>query len=75
MMYVFFIIITGLAEESSELEDYHLDCHKCKKSLVAGEVAVLADRAGEQAAWHPQCFVCCTCEVSVCMQLEHIVKI
>ncbi|XP_023717877.1 uncharacterized protein LOC111870096 isoform X2 [Cryptotermes secundus] len=54
--------LTGLVDESSELEDYHLDCHKCKKPLLAGEVGVLAERAGEQAAWHPQCFVCCTCE-------------
>jgi hypothetical protein len=66
-----FIIKTGLADKSSELEDYHLDCCKCKKPLLVGEVAVLAERAGEQAAWHPQCFVCSTCEVSVCMQLEH----
>jgi hypothetical protein len=72
---VLFIITTGLGDESSELEGYHLDCRKCKKPLVTGDIAVLAERAGEQAAWHPQCFVCCTCEVSVCKQLEHILKI
>jgi hypothetical protein len=61
---MFLIIITGLGNGSPQLEEYHLDCHKCNKALVAGEVAVLAERAGKQAAWHPQCFVCCTCEVS-----------
>lgn len=55
-------LTAGLVDKSSELEDYHLDCRKCKKTLLAGEVAVLAERAGEQAAWHPQCFVCSTCE-------------
>ncbi|XP_021913698.1 uncharacterized protein LOC110826900 isoform X2 [Zootermopsis nevadensis] len=54
--------LTGLGNGSSQLEEYHLNCHKCNRTIIAGEVAVLAERAGKQAAWHPQCFVCCTCE-------------
>jgi hypothetical protein len=56
--------MTDLGGRSSEHEAYHLECHKCSKALLAGDVAVFAERAGKQAAWHPQCFVCCTCEVS-----------
>jgi len=56
--------MAGLGDGSSQHEEYHLNCHRCDKALLAGEVGVLAERAGKQAAWHPQCFVCCTCEVS-----------
>jgi hypothetical protein len=66
---MFVIILTGIGKESSQLEMYRLDCHTCNKTLLAGEVAVLAERAGKQAAWHPQCFVCCTCEVSAFVSL------
>ncbi|KAK7871731.1 hypothetical protein R5R35_014011 [Gryllus longicercus] len=39
----------------------HLDCRQCGLKLLAGDVAVFAERAGS-AAWHPSCFVCSTCE-------------
>lgn len=54
--------LIGLGDGSLLQEEYHLNCHKCNDVLVSGQVAVLAERAGKQAAWHPQCFVCCTCE-------------
>jgi len=54
--------LTDLGGGSSQHEASHLECHKCSEALLAGDVAVFAERAGKQAAWHPQCFVCCTCE-------------
>ncbi|XP_069684025.1 uncharacterized protein Tes [Periplaneta americana] len=53
--------LSGLGD-STQVEEYRVECHKCKEVLLGGQVAVLAERAGKQAAWHPQCFVCCTCE-------------
>lgn len=38
-----------------------LKCRECKNDIMSGEVAVKAERAGKEAAWHPQCFVCHTC--------------
>jgi len=38
-------------------------CKQCKKSVVPGQVAVMAERAGKDELWHPSCFVCSTCEV------------
>ena len=37
-------------------------CEKCAKPLVPGDVAVFAARAGSDICWHPQCFVCKTCD-------------
>lgn len=37
------------------------NCGNCTDPLVAGTVAVVAERAGPDAVWHPQCFKCCTC--------------
>lgn len=37
------------------------NCRNCSDPLVAGTVAVVAERAGPDAVWHPQCFKCCTC--------------
>jgi hypothetical protein len=54
--------LEDLGGGSSQHEASHLECHKCSKALLAGDVAVFAERAGKKAAWHPQCFVCCTCE-------------
>lgn len=36
-------------------------CRNCTDPLLAGTVAVVAERAGSDAVWHPQCFTCCTC--------------
>ncbi|XP_046386523.1 testin [Ischnura elegans] len=36
-------------------------CHKCKELVKAGEVVVLAERAGANVCWHPSCFVCNIC--------------
>ncbi|UYV67792.1 hypothetical protein LAZ67_5002076 [Cordylochernes scorpioides] len=39
------------------------ECYKCHGALPAGEVGVVAPRLGEaDAAWHPACFTCTTCE-------------
>lgn len=37
------------------------NCRNCADPLVAGTVAVVAERAGPDAVWHPKCFTCCTC--------------
>ena len=29
--------------------------------MLPGEVAVFAERAGEDTCWHPDCFACCEC--------------
>lgn len=38
-----------------------LVCRDCSKSINFGEVAVKAERAGKEIAWHPECFKCHTC--------------
>ena len=58
------VLAAGLGDGASAQEEYHLNCRKCREVLVPGHVTVVAERVGEQAAWHPQCFTCCTCEVS-----------
>lgn len=40
-----------------------LPCKQCKEKVIPGQVAVLAERIGKEVLWHPQCFVCTTCEV------------
>lgn len=36
-------------------------CQRCKINITVGTVVVKAARAGKDAAWHPQCFTCKTC--------------
>ncbi|XP_017019886.1 uncharacterized protein Tes [Drosophila kikkawai] len=36
-------------------------CRDCNEPIAYGEVAVKADRAGKEIAWHPGCFKCQTC--------------
>ncbi|XP_039483832.1 uncharacterized protein LOC120446761 [Drosophila santomea] len=36
-------------------------CADCSQPIAMGEVAVKADRAGKEIAWHPGCFKCITC--------------
>lgn len=43
----------------------NLNCHQCLEPIGQGQIAVLAERAGKGIAWHPQCFVCFTCQVSI----------
>ncbi|KAI8123987.1 hypothetical protein FF38_12459 [Lucilia cuprina] len=38
-----------------------LKCRDCSKTINFGEVAVKAERAGKEIAWHPECFKCYTC--------------
>lgn len=38
-----------------------LSCRDCKKPIMSGEVAVKAERAGKEIAWHPECFKCSEC--------------
>ena len=43
------------------VHDWRVCWWQCGESLVAGELAVFAGRAGADAAWHPACFVCVVC--------------
>ncbi|KAH8297414.1 hypothetical protein KR044_011474 [Drosophila immigrans] len=38
-----------------------IKCRDCAKPINLGEVAVKAERAGKEIAWHPGCFKCHTC--------------
>lgn len=38
-----------------------IKCRDCSKSIEFGEVAVKAERAGKEIAWHPECFKCHKC--------------
>lgn len=40
----------------------HIPCQRCKLPFQQGQVVVNAERAGENASWHPQCFTCHKCE-------------
>lgn len=40
-------------------------CHQCKLDLQPGQVVVVAERAGVEVTWHPQCFVCVICQVNL----------
>ncbi|KAK0176858.1 hypothetical protein PV328_000960 [Microctonus aethiopoides] len=35
-------------------------CHGCDEGIYVGDVVVTAEKAND-AAWHPGCFACCTC--------------
>lgn len=40
-------------------------CRKCIQPIVAGTVAIFAERAGSDKCWHPQCFTCSICNVTI----------
>lgn len=48
-------------EFNRKLYNEGVPCQRCNKSMFAGEVAVKAERAGQEAIWHPQCFTCTKC--------------
>ncbi|XP_072038136.1 testin-like [Amphiura filiformis] len=37
------------------------NCARCKEGMGGGDVAVFAERAGQDKCWHPGCFRCQTC--------------
>ncbi|XP_036388627.1 prickle planar cell polarity protein 3 [Megalops cyprinoides] len=36
-------------------------CQQCGRQIRGGDIAVFASRAGHGACWHPQCFLCASC--------------
>lgn len=48
---------------TSSHKELGIDCHHCKRIIVPGQVVVVAERAGVEVIWHPQCFVCIKCQV------------
>ncbi|KAJ8257783.1 hypothetical protein GJAV_G00189640 [Gymnothorax javanicus] len=36
-------------------------CQQCGRQIRGGDMAVFASRAGLGACWHPQCFICASC--------------
>lgn len=41
-----------------------ISCHQCKLTIFPDQVVVVAERAGVEVIWHPQCFICFFCKVS-----------
>ncbi|KAF7693425.1 hypothetical protein HF521_008741 [Silurus meridionalis] len=37
-------------------------CEQCGGQINGGDIAVFASRGGHAVCWHPQCFVCSTCD-------------
>nr|CAD7262213.1 unnamed protein product [Timema shepardi] len=54
--------VTADVDLAMAVEEAHLECQECAQPVHSGEVAVFAERAGENAMWHPQCFTCHTCK-------------
>lgn len=56
-------IADGIASAGEIIEASNVitKCKSCKQDIYAGTVAVKAERAGKEVAWHPQCFTCHTC--------------
>nr|CAD7577754.1 unnamed protein product [Timema californicum] len=54
--------VTTDVDLAEAVEEAHLECQECAQPMHSGEVAVFAERAGENAMWHPQCFTCHTCK-------------
>ncbi|XP_065199638.1 testin isoform X2 [Planococcus citri] len=50
-------------QEIEKIENHDLQkCHHCKLPAYPGQVVVVAERAGIESIWHPQCFVCVNCK-------------
>ncbi|XP_049941525.1 testin isoform X4 [Schistocerca serialis cubense] len=49
-------------DDTPAVQQPQFNCKECKGAIQAGDVAVFADRAGQDVAWHPSCFVCTTCK-------------
>lgn len=47
---------------SNNTENQAIKCNQCKNNIYPGDVAVKAERAGKDIAWHPKCFVCFQCK-------------
>nr|CAD7459412.1 unnamed protein product [Timema tahoe] len=54
--------VTADVDLAKAVEEAHLECQECAQPVHSGEVAIFAERAGENAMWHPQCFTCHTCK-------------
>ncbi|XP_066934592.1 testin-like isoform X1 [Clytia hemisphaerica] len=52
----------GAIKEKTAKEKTHWKCEKCGENLMIGEVAIFAEKAGKDKCWHPNCFVCDTCQ-------------
>lgn len=39
-----------------------LRCQQCNNEIQTGEVVVSIDRSEKSSYWHPQCFICTSCE-------------
>ncbi|KAI5722634.1 hypothetical protein M8J76_011260 [Diaphorina citri] len=37
-------------------------CKQCGQEVRSGDLAVYTEKLGDQVLWHPQCFVCSTCD-------------
>ncbi len=55
---------------ASTTTSVHSKCSKCKEDLPVGSLAVVAPRVGLDAAWHPSCFTCSTCDELLVRELK-----
>lgn len=53
-----FILPSGI----DNIETHAIKCNQCNDNIYPGDVAVKAERAGKDVAWHPKCFVCYQCK-------------
>lgn len=59
---------TAIGTQTSNIELFKtpglkpvMPCKACEQPIYAGTVAVKAQRAGSETAWHPKCFTCNKC--------------
>ncbi|XP_077487756.1 uncharacterized protein LOC144098767 isoform X2 [Amblyomma americanum] len=53
--------VRQLPVDAAALPQQPMVCQNCEEPLSAGDMCVLASRAGPDCGWHPGCFTCCTC--------------
>ncbi|CAH1799353.1 unnamed protein product, partial [Owenia fusiformis] len=55
------ITALGIASVQDYLKE-DKNCVKCDGEIEAGDMGVVAPKAGDDKCWHPACFVCATCD-------------
>jgi len=53
--------LTNQKSSIQHLNNEIWSCAGCGQKMEPGEVAIFAERAGQDKCWHPACFSCCEC--------------
>jgi len=67
------VVPSQIPEVAVQVEKIWL-CQNCTQPIRGGEVAIFAERAGSDKCWHPDCFSCSICHVSIicfCLIIVH----